>query len=113
MVRGRSIAVTSVAGRYQWAETQTMAFGRGRDLPISAQAAVVAFRSMAFIGFPCPKNMVGILTPARRATFAPARDRSRRARRHRDTTPETRQGERARHRALRRPDGDSGRSGKK
>jgi hypothetical protein len=53
--------VTIVAGRYQCAEMQMTAFGLGIDSPIFIHAAVYALCSIAFIGFPWPKKMTGIL----------------------------------------------------
>src|SRR5688500_4648000 len=60
MVRGVGIAVTKVAGRYQWAETQTTARGRGMSLPMDAQPCVQTLCVSAFIGLPCPKKMAGM-----------------------------------------------------
>src|SRR5690349_3706822 len=60
MVRGWAIALTSVAGKYQCADTQTIARGRGIDLPIMAQPLVQSFCWSAFIGLPCPKKIAGI-----------------------------------------------------
>src|SRR4029079_9340950 len=62
IVRGRSIAVTATAGIYQWAETQSIALGFGTARPISAHASVHGFWNRAFIGFPCPKNIAGIVS---------------------------------------------------
>jgi hypothetical protein len=45
---------------YQCADTQRMAFGRGRPAPIATHRSVKGFRSRAFIGFPCPKKTAGI-----------------------------------------------------
>ena len=42
IVRGARIAVTHVPGRYQWADTTTMAVGRGSARPMAAQASVYA-----------------------------------------------------------------------
>src|SRR5215207_1748640 len=60
MVRGVGIAVTKVAGRNQWAETQSTARGRGMCLPMVAQPSVQALCDNAFIGLPCPKKITGI-----------------------------------------------------
>src|SRR6185503_11541743 len=49
-----------VAGRYQCAETQSTARGRGRSLPMDAQPSVQGLWISAFIGLPCPKKMAGI-----------------------------------------------------
>ncbi len=43
MVRGCAIAVTAVAGTYQWAEMASTACGRGRAVPIACQACVQGF----------------------------------------------------------------------
>jgi hypothetical protein len=56
MVRGRATAVTSVAGGYQCAETQRIAFGRGIVSPIVRHPSVYAFDVIAFIGLPWPKK---------------------------------------------------------
>jgi hypothetical protein len=40
MVLGAAMAVTAVALMYQWADTTTMARGRGTDRPKAAHAAV-------------------------------------------------------------------------
>src|SRR5690349_3975860 len=61
IVRGRATAVTAVPGRYQCAETHSTARGRGRSFPRLAQPRVQLFSWMAFIGFPCPKKIAGIL----------------------------------------------------
>jgi hypothetical protein len=46
------MAVTAVPGKYQCAETQRIARGRGIDRPIRDQASVYSFRASAFKGFP-------------------------------------------------------------
>src|SRR4051794_22981814 len=60
MVRGRAIAVTAVAPKYQWAETTSTARGRGSCRPIARHAAVKPFRSSVFIGLPWPMNKAGM-----------------------------------------------------
>jgi hypothetical protein len=51
-VRGRSTAVTAVAGTYQCAEMHTIARGRRIDCPNADQPSVNALRASAFIGLP-------------------------------------------------------------
>src|SRR5687768_8274754 len=80
MVRGCATAVTAVAGRYQCAEMQRIALGRGRAVPIADQPCVQAFLPIAFIGLPWPKNSAGIREPdmsggAERAHDGTVRDR--------------------------------------
>src|SRR6266550_8841761 len=60
MLRGVAIAVTAVSGTYQWADTQRMALGLGKALPIASQPSVQVFRCKAFSGFPCPKKIAGM-----------------------------------------------------
>src|SRR4051812_9686617 len=67
MVRGARVAVTRVPGRYQCAETATIARGRGRARPRAAQASVYALRWIAFIGLPCPKKKAGMAGAGRGA----------------------------------------------
>jgi hypothetical protein len=57
---GDRMAVTWVPSRYQWAETHSTALGRGRDVPIALHPSENGFRSMAFIGLPCPRKIAGI-----------------------------------------------------
>jgi hypothetical protein len=59
-VGGRSIAVTATPGRYQCADTETIARGRGIAFPIAAHPSVYELRVIAFIGVPCPKNIAGM-----------------------------------------------------
>src|SRR5579863_3114909 len=59
MVRGAAIAVTAVAGTYQWAESESTARGRGREAPSAAQARVQEFSVSAFSGLPWPTNSAG------------------------------------------------------
>src|SRR5262245_3255924 len=59
MVRGRAVAVTRVPGRYQWADTQTTARGRGRVTPSARQAREYALSWIAFIGLPWPRKRAG------------------------------------------------------
>jgi len=60
MVGGERIAVTKVAGKYQWADTESTALGRRISFPIAAQPSVQALCINAFIGLPCPKKIAGI-----------------------------------------------------
>src|SRR5688500_3011304 len=60
MVRGFSIAVMRVPGRYQWADMHTIAFGFAVSRPIRDHASVNEFCWIAFIGFPWPKKMAGM-----------------------------------------------------
>jgi hypothetical protein len=68
MVRGLGIAVTAVAGRYQCADTDRIAFGRGSAAPSAAQPEVHAFFCRAFIGLPWPKNTAGMRASDTRLT---------------------------------------------
>src|SRR5260370_9666381 len=61
MVRGERAKVTAVSETYQCAEMQRIALGRGSDLPILLQPSVYWLRSRAFIGFPCPRKIAGIV----------------------------------------------------
>jgi hypothetical protein len=58
------MAVTATPGRYQCAEIETIARGRGSERPIAAQASVVALRVIAFTGLPWPKKIAGIVVMA-------------------------------------------------
>src|SRR5512135_3253369 len=60
MVRGLSIAVSSVPRVSQCADTHRIALGVGRVLPISRHPLENSLSSMAFIGLPCPTNSTGI-----------------------------------------------------
>ena len=72
MVRGRGIAVTAVALMYQWADTTRMARGRGTACPKARHALEYRLISIAFIGFPCPKNAAGITAGVSLVTLMPA-----------------------------------------
>ena len=60
-MRGRGIAVTAVAPKYQWAETTSSARGLGSAAPIAAHASVKPLRSSVFIGLPWPMKSAGML----------------------------------------------------
>src|SRR5579864_6739146 len=60
MVRGLPTARTSVPFVTQCAETTHTAWGRGSRLVSPASVSVKRFRSMAFIGDPCPTKRTGI-----------------------------------------------------
>src|SRR5688500_12405322 len=60
MVRGCCMVVTSVPGRYQCAETHTIARGRGMLRPSARQPSVQALVCNAFIGLPWPKKIAGM-----------------------------------------------------
>jgi hypothetical protein len=60
MVLGAVLTVTAASSMYQWADTESIPFGRGKLAPIAAQRFVKWFTSSAFIGFPCPRNSAGI-----------------------------------------------------
>ncbi len=59
MVRGAAIAATAVPGRYQCADTDSTARGRGRRRPSAAQARLQSLSNRVFIGLPCPRKIVG------------------------------------------------------
>jgi hypothetical protein len=52
MVRGAIVAVIAVPGKYQCAETDSTARGRGTRWPIAAQPRVQSLTWSAFIGLP-------------------------------------------------------------
>ena len=59
--RSKAWRVTSVAGRYQWAEIPEHGMGRGIFFPdSSSHLSVQVLRARAFIGLPCPKKMAGM-----------------------------------------------------
>jgi len=60
MVRGWGMAVTIVPGRYQWAETASIAAGRGSSAPSKAQPSVHRLFRMTFIGVPWPMKTAGM-----------------------------------------------------
>ena len=56
----------------QCAETQSIARGRSRTLPISSHAVLNAFVSIAFMGLPCPTKSTGILVLPSLSIVTPA-----------------------------------------
>src|SRR5712692_10301926 len=61
MLPGERANVTAVSQAYQCAEIHRIAFVRGSDLQILLEPSVYALRSRAFIGFPCPRKIAGIV----------------------------------------------------
>ena len=60
MVCGFAIVVTFVDDVSQCADMESIACGRGNDLPIAAQLLENSLCSMAFMGLPWPTNNTGI-----------------------------------------------------
>src|SRR6266567_1327301 len=60
MVGGCSFAVTRMPGRYQCADTATIAAGLGIDVASCAQACVHEFFARLFMGLPCPTKSAGM-----------------------------------------------------
>src|ERR1044072_3201653 len=60
IVLGLGIAVTAVAPKYQCAEMERIARGRGRCRPKARHASVKPFDSSVFIGLPWPMKRAGI-----------------------------------------------------